>query len=95
MSIASVYIYEEDGVIMGFAGSMEEQMVAITVVDTQRGRGIGSLLLDKLKDEMGILEASVYTKNKGAMSFFQKNEFKATDIQIENATGEEIILLNW
>lgn len=95
MSIATVYIYEEDGVIMGFAGSMEEQMVAITVVDTQRGRGIGSLLLDKLKDEMGILEASVYTKNKGAMSFFQKNEFQAKDIQLEESTGEEIILLNW
>ncbi len=95
MSIATVYIYEEDGVIMGFAGSMEEQMVAITVVDTQRGRGIGSLLLDKLKDEMGILEASVYTKNKGAMSFFQKNEFQAKDIQLEESTGEEIVLLNW
>ncbi len=95
MSIATVYIYEEDGVIMGFAGSMEEEMVAITVVDTQRGRGIGSLLLDKLKDEMGILEASVYTKNKGAMSFFQKNEFQAKDIQLEESTGEEVVLLNW
>ena len=95
MSIASVYIYEEDGQILGFAGSMEEAMVAITVKDDERGRGIGTLLLDKLKDEMGILEASVYTKNKNAMKFFQKNEFKAKDIQIESSTGEEIVLLNW
>ena len=95
MSIASVYIYEEDGQILGFAGSMEEAMVAITVKDDERGRGIGTLLLDKLKDEMGILEASVYTKNKNAMKFFQKNDFKAKDIQIESSTGEEIVLLNW
>ncbi len=95
MSIASVYIYEEDGRILGFAGSMEEAMVAITVIEGERGRGIGSLLLDKLKDEMGILEASVYTKNKGAMNFFQKNEFNAKDIQLESSTGEEIVLLNW
>ncbi len=95
MSIASVYIYEEDGQILGFAGSMEEAMVAITVIDGERGRGIGSLLLDKMKDEMGILEASVYTKNKNAMKFFQKNEFKAKDIQVEESTGEEIVLLSW
>ncbi len=95
MSIASVYVYEEDGEVMGFAGSMEEALVAITVIDGERGRGIGSLLLDKLKDEMGILEATVYTKNKGAMAFFKKNEFKAKDIQVEDSTGEEIVLLNW
>ena len=64
-------------------------------IESERGRGIGSLLLDKLKDEMGILEVSVYTKNKGALTFFQKNEFKAKDIQIESSTGEEIVLLNW
>ena len=95
LSLASVYIYEEDGQICGFAGSMEEAMVAIVVAEEERGRGIGTLLLNKLKDEMGILELSVYTQNKGALAFFQKNEFKATDIQIESATGQEIVLLNW
>ena len=95
LSLASVYLYEEDGQVLGFAGSMEEAMVAIVVTEEERGRGIGTLLLNKLKDEMGILELSVYTKNKGALAFFQKNEFKATDIQVESTTGQEIVLLNW
>ncbi|MBR6229700.1 MAG: GNAT family N-acetyltransferase [Eubacterium sp.] len=95
MGLASVYYYEEDGKILGFAGSMEEAMVAISVAEGQRDRGIGSLLLNKLQDEMGVLEVIVYSKNKKAQNFFSKNDFKAKDIQIEEATGEETIFLTW
>ena len=95
MGLASVYVYEDGDKIVGFAGSMEEEMVAICVADGYRDIGIGSLLLDRLKDEMGILEVSVYTKNKRAMEFFNKNEFKAKDIQVESSTGEETVFLTW
>ncbi|MBO4395304.1 MAG: GNAT family N-acetyltransferase [Eubacterium sp.] len=95
LNIASVYVYEEDGNVIGFVGSMEEAMVAIYVAEGHRDQGIGSKLLDKIKDEMGILEVSVYTKNKRAMEFFNKNEFKPKDIQVESSTGEEIVLLTW
>lgn len=95
IGIASVYTYEDNGHILGFIASMEEAMVAICVAEGYRSLGIGKLLLDRLKDEMGILEVSVYTKNKRAMEFFNKNEFTPKDIQVEASTGEEIVLLSW
>ena len=95
MGLASVYVYEDEGRILGFAGAMEQQMVAICVAEEYRSMGIGTFLLDRLKDEMGVLEASVYTKNKRAMNFFDKNEFEAKDIQIESSTGEEAVFLAW
>ena len=95
MGLASVYLYEDDGKILGFAGAMEQELVAICVAEGFRSMGIGTFLLDRLKDEMGVLEASVYTKNKRAMNFFDKNEFEAKDIQVESSTGEETVFLAW
>ena len=95
LDLATVFVYEQDSHIYGFVASMEDSMVAICVDDRHRSLGIGTLLLGRMKDKMGALEASVYTKNKGAMNFFSKNEFSASDIQIESTTGEEVVLLNW
>ena len=95
MGLASVYVYEDGGKILGFAGAMEQQLVAVCVAEGCRSMGIGTFLLERLKDEMGVLEASVYTKNKRAMNFFAKNEFEAKDIRVESSTGEETVYLSW
>ncbi|MCR4605882.1 MAG: GNAT family N-acetyltransferase [Eubacterium sp.] len=95
VELSDVFVYEQHGKIYGFISSMEEELVGIYVAEGARSLGIGKLLMDKMKDKMGILEASVYTKNKRAMKFFEKEEFQATNIRIDEATGEEEVLLKW
>ncbi len=95
VELSEVFVYEENSKILGFISSMEAELVGIYVAEGFRSKGIGKLLMEKMKDKMGILEASVYTKNKKAMAFFDKEEFQATSIRIDEATGEEEVLLRW
>ena len=95
IGIASVYVYEEAGKIVGFIASMENVMVGIYVEEDYRDHGVGKVLLDKLKADMGGLEASVYTKNKRALDFFGREKFEGKTFMVDQATGEEQVLLEW
>ena len=95
IGLATVYVYEETGKIVGFAASMENVMVGIYVAEDYRSHGIGKVLLDKLKSDMGVLEASVYTKNKRALDFFGREEFTGSAYVKDQATGEDQVLLEW
>ena len=95
IGIASVYVYEEAGKIVGFIASMENVMVGIYVAEDYRDHGVGKVLLDKLKADMGGLEASVYTKNKRALDFFGREKFEGKTFMVDQATGEEQVLLEW
>ena len=95
MEIASVYVWEEAGHILGFVGSMELMVMGLFVDEKARGRGIGKALLDYLKTKQEELTLAAYEKNPRAVHFYMRDGFKVQSEQVDSGTNEKEILLVW
>lgn len=92
---AEVYVYEEENQILGFVGIDQGYIAGIFVLDSMRSRGIGKALLDKAKSLYTTLSLSVYEKNKGAVSFYQREGFQIDKTQVDEQTGETEYFMIW
>lgn len=95
MEIVSVYVWEEQGHILGFIGSMETMVLGLFVDEKARGRGIGKALLDYLKRKQQQLTLAVYEKNPRALDFYMREGFKIQSERLDSGTKEKEILLIW
>lgn len=95
MEIASVYVWEEEGHILGFIEAMETMVMGLFVAEEARKRSIGRALLDILKMQQEELTLLVYEKNPRAIRFFMREGFKVQSEQIDETTKEKEILLRW
>ncbi|MGT0243709.1 GNAT family N-acetyltransferase [Staphylococcus aureus] len=60
-------MYYAGNQIVGFAGLYEQYIAGIFITDNYRNKGIGSLLLERLKSDYNGLNLHVYEKNEGAI----------------------------
>lgn len=84
---AEVYVYEEDGEILGFIGMDAEYIAGIFVAQGHRGQGIGRQLIAKVKRKKR-LSLHVYEKNTGAVAFYLAEGFHIESSMTEKETGE-------
>lgn len=89
-------MYEEDGEIKGFVSLIENIFIGglFIRVDSQR-KGIGSVILDFLKERNDKLQLTVYDKNERAMKFYLKSGFKILNTEIDKKTREKEHLMEW
>ena len=95
LSQSEVYIYEENGEILGFVGLADEYIEGIFVAILSQSRGIGKQLLDFIKGIKKELSLSVYQKNERAMKFYQRENFIIKSKNIDENTGEQENLMLW
>ncbi|MEG0239965.1 N-acetyltransferase [Anaerorhabdus sp.] len=95
MPKATIYVYEEDKVIKGFVGLMDNYIAGIFIAQSYQSKGIGKQLLDYVKNKKTMLSLSVYKKNKQAIQFYLRENFKIIDERIEETTGEIEFNMNW
>lgn len=93
---SDTYVYEEDGEIKGFVSLIENIFIGglFIRVDSQR-EGIGSVILDFLKERNDKLQLTVYDKNERAMKFYLKSGFKILNTEIDKKTREKEHLMEW
>lgn len=93
---SDTYVYEEDGEIKGFVSLIENIFIGglFIRVDSQR-EGIGSVILDFLKERNDKLQLTVYDKNVRAMKFYLKSGFKILNTEIDKKTREKEHLMEW
>lgn len=93
---SDTYVYEEDGEIKGFVSLIENIFIGglFIRVDSQR-EGIGSVILDFLKERNYKLQLTVYDKNERAMKFYLKSGFKILNTEIDKKTREKEHLMEW
>ena len=93
---SDTYVYEEDGEIKGFVSLIENIFIGglFIRVDSQR-KGIGSVILDFLKERNYKLQLTVYDKNERAMKFYLKSGFKILNTEIDKKTREKEHLMEW
>lgn len=70
---AEVYVYEENGAVVGFVGLQDTYIAGIFVSEAMQNRGIGKKLMDELKKHKTILHLHVYEKNEKHCVFIKGN----------------------
>ena len=85
---ATVYVYEDNGSVQGFIGLTKNYIEGIFIDTNNQCKGIGTSLLNKVKENRDNLTLSVYKKNINAINFYKKNDFIITSENIDKDTAE-------
>lgn len=73
---ADIFVVEVKNEIVGFAGLKEDYLAGIFFDQKVRHQGLGTELLNYLKQRYPQLILDVYQKNLAAINFYRKNGFK-------------------
>lgn len=95
MPSATIYVCEENNVVEGFVGLMDDYIAGIFVSQQFQSKGIGKKLLDFAKDKKGALSLSVYKENDRAVNFYLREGFTVSNEQIDENTGKLELNMNW
>ncbi|EGD47296.1 GCN5-related N-acetyltransferase [Ruminiclostridium papyrosolvens DSM 2782] len=95
MPNATIYLYEENDIIQGFVGLMDNYIAGIFVSRQVQSSGIGKKLLDYVKDKKATLSLNVYQENSRAVSFYLRESFAISNEQIDENTGKIELSMNW
>lgn len=86
---ADIYVFNENNVIKGFIGVIEQRYIAGLFVKKEYQReGVGQKLLEYCKSKYQYITLDVFMKNKNAVNFYYKNNFKVLDKHINEETKE-------
>jgi len=93
---ATVFVYEDDDVIKGFIGVVEDSYIAgLFVSHKYQSKGIGGKLLNRCKEDYPILRLDVYAQNLKAVNFYQKHGFKIEEEKVNEDTKEVEYSMAW
>ena len=86
---SNIYMFQENDVIKGFIGIIEEGYIAGLFVKKEYQReGIGKKLIGYSKGKYNQLTLDVFVKNENAINFYYKNNFKVISKKINEETNE-------
>lgn len=92
---AEIYVYVIEENIVGFIGLDQNYIEGIFIDTNNQCNGIGTSLLNKVKENRNTLTLSVYKKNINAINFYKKNDFKITSESIDQDTNEIEYTMIW
>lgn len=85
---ADVWVWDDSGRVEAFAGMVEHYLAGLFVSGAQRGKGIGGLLLEHIKEQRFPLTLHVYSRNAGAVQFYERHGFGTVSEYIDPETGQ-------
>ena len=92
---AEIHVYVVENDIVGFIGLDQNYIEGIFVNTNNQCNGIGTLLLNKVKESRNTLTLSVYKKNINAINFYKKNDFVITSESVDKNTNEVEYTMTW
>lgn len=92
---AEVYVSEGEHGINGFIGVVDDYIAGIFVDVSARAAGIGSQLLDRVRQNRKSLRLSVYRKNTTAVSFYRRRGFQIDKESVDPETAEPEYTMIW
>lgn len=93
---ASTWVWEENATIKGFVSVMESRFIgALFVAPDAIRRGIGSALLDEVKQHYRWLSLEVYQKNVQAVNFYHAQGFRIEDCAWQDDTLQLTWIMHW
>ena len=92
---AKIYVYKEKEEICGFIGLSSTYIAGIFVKMEKQSMGIGKKLIQYVKSKYPELMLKVYLKNKRAVAFYEREEFKIIEEEIDTETNEKEYIMEW
>ena len=92
---AEIYVYIIKEKIVGFVGLDNNYIEGIFVDTNNQCNGIGTSLLNKVKESRNNLTLSVYKKNTNAIGFYKKNGFVITSENMDKNINEIEYTMTW
>lgn len=93
---AQTWVWEENDTLLGFVSVMDNQFVgALFVVPQALHRGIGSALLNEVKQRYPMLSLEVYQKNGRAVNFYHALGFRIEDGAWQEETKHPTWIMRW
>ena len=92
---SEVYVYELDGKILGFIGIQEQYIAGLFIDQHHQSQGIGTSLIEFIKQKHLTLTLTVYKKNLRALQFYQRHNFVTVEERIDTINNEAELLLRW
>ena len=79
----------------GFAGIDSNHIAGLFVDENYQSQGIGTSLIEFIKQHHFTLTLAVYKKNEKAQQFYSKHGFVVTEERIDTKTDEAELLMRW
>ena len=92
---AEIYVYIIKEKIVGLVGVDKNYIEGIFIEENNQSKGVGTSLLNTVKENRSNLKLNVYKKNTNAISFYKKNGFVITSENIDKNTGEKEYTMTW
>ena len=93
---SQTFVFEDKRKIKGFISIVDEHHIgALFVAPEYQKCKIGSKLLKYIRRKRGCLSLNVFVKNKRAIQFYQRNNFKIVREQIDPSTKEKELIMAW
>lgn len=93
---AETFVYEDKRKIKGFISILSDNFIgSLFVCPGYQKKHIGRKLLEFVRRKRTHLTLRVYVKNKAALQFYQKNDFKIIAEKTDEKTGEAELIMSW
>lgn len=87
--ICKTYVYEENGVVKGFISLLRINFIGAIFIDNdERGKGIGSKLMNFVKAKYNNLLLEVYKDNSQSIRFYKKHGFEIVSENLSEETNK-------
>ena len=88
---AKTYVYEDDdsGNVLGFVSLVDNYIAALFVSPAYQGKGIGTKLINYVKQSHNCLILGVYVENNDSVLFYKKQGFTILEEKTEEHTGHK------
>ena len=85
----------EDGVVIGFASMMGDELGAIFLDPAHHGTRVGLALMNAAAKGHDVVEVEVFENNPIGRAFYDKYGFQELKRSVHDATGETLIRMRW
>ena len=94
--MGDTYLYEEDDIIKGFICIINAEFIGAIFMDNKyRGVGIGTKLINFLKNKHEKLRLTVYKENVSSVSFYKAKGFNIITEELDEATNSVEYLMEY
>lgn len=92
---AKTYVYEENKNILGFISMLGNEIAGLFVNPEHHSKGIGSSLVNHIKDDHNNLEVEVFKNNKIGRAFYDKYGFVTFKEYLFEPAQQEILRMRY
>lgn len=93
LPVAETYVYERDGVVVGFISLLGNEVGGLFVTPKCHGQGIGRALMDWARGTRDHLELDVFEANEIGRAFYEAYGFGIVGERFDEITGQSVLRL--